>query len=383
MTMWTGQTAPANAAFASQPSALALPAPISISPTDWQTICEPLTAFPVFENSNLASCRKHLLESIFRRTRAVPVDLITEMLLSLERRAASKVHALPPAEIASAYSLISQLINDEPLPSSLSWKLRWLSTLHFLSHLANPTTISSGSRVATNATCIVHRAMSLHPARLANILHTLALTGSVVLPGRTVSPDADSLKPGKEELIYHPGSNFRSYAVKLLHLAIVNGCLPESLAYCESNGRPGKYYKGQRITDIFGNDVSLAPELPLAALNKFNTLNFGDAGTILAHSNAVQSTDGTELILFDSYAGLVDALEECAQKRVFPVTITVDERRLMADSYRDGVNHCINIVQFTDFSAPHIFNPRHLPGMQRSTRLPLQKLYNATFTAKG
>ncbi|MBY0548551.1 MAG: hypothetical protein K2W95_14875 [Candidatus Obscuribacterales bacterium] len=383
MTMWTGQTNPANATFVPQTSSLALPPNLALSHTDWQAICEPLAAFPSFDNHNVAVSRKSLLQAIFQRTRDVPAELITEMLLNFERRCASRLHSVQPTEIVSSYSLIAQLINDEPLTTSLSWKLRWLAALHFLSHLANPATITTGARIAATATCVVHRAVALHPARLANILHTIAMTGSVVLPGRHVSPDANSLNPGKEELLYRPGSQLRSYATKLLHLAIINGCLPESLTYCESNGRPGKHYKGQRITDIFGNDVSLAPELPLTALSKFNALNFGDAGTVLAHADTVSSSsDSKELVVFDTYNSFSDALEECAKRRSLPVTIAVDERRLMADSYRDGINHCINIVQFADFSTPHIFNPRLLHGMQRSTRLPLQKLYNATFAAK-
>lgn len=120
--MWTGQTTPANATFVPQSSALALPPNLALSNTDWQVICEPLAAFPMFDNPNVEASRKNLLQAIFRRTRDVPFELITEMLLSFERRCASKVHSIQPTEIVSSYSLIAQLINDEPLAASLSWK---------------------------------------------------------------------------------------------------------------------------------------------------------------------------------------------------------------------------------------------------------------------
>lgn len=383
MGTWHATVNPVSALGALAPPAV-MPPVLPISPTDWLSICEPLSKFPL-SGQQVVSARKSLLEANFKRSRNVPAATITGCMLAFERRAASKAHPVGEEEVARTYSILASLLNDAPTADSMPWICRWLASIHFLSHMADPGSISQGSRMAAGPTCIMHRVITLYPSRLARWIYDLAVSRSTDVAGRRIVAEESSVRPGKEELLYRPDSNQRSYAVKLFHLVVFNACLPDNLVYIECNGRPGRKYKGQTIADLQGNEISLAPELPLISLSRFARLNFGDTRTFFAHRQAFdhvrsEYVDQRDLpVVFDNIEDLSEALEVAARERKLPITISVDERRLLADSYRDGVNHLVNVAQFKDFASPHVFNPRLLPGMQRNARVHLQKLFSATF----
>lgn len=347
-----------------------------------------LTAkFPSFDGTNVINARSTLLQALLSRSRSIPLAALAAMLLNFEKRSASP-QGPHPQEVAATYSLLSQLVSENSNAAILNWKLRWLAAVHFLSHVSEPQTVSAGSRLASSAVCLIHRAFILHPSRLAEMMYSLAIGARLVLPGRHVSVDFASLQPGRDELVYRPGLSHRSFAVKLLQLAVVNGCLPEWQTYRENNGRPGREYKGQAIIGP-GGEALYNPVLTLEMLSRFNKLNFGDDETVFAHAKSLgeseleSAANAGNVVIFSCLDEFADALDRAVRSRNLPITLAVDERKLLADSYCDGVTHAINVVQYSDFGAPQILNPRLLAGMQRQTKLPLHRLYNATFLNKS
>lgn len=86
------------------------------------------------------------------------------------------------------------------------------------------------------------------------------------------------------------------------------------------------------------------------------------------------------LLHFRTVSELGELLSACRDEGRLPVTVAVDERRLLAESYQDGINHAINVLDFNEYGNLRIYNPLLLPGMQRTARVSLQRLYNASLS---
>jgi hypothetical protein len=77
---------------------------------------------------------------------------------------------------------------------------------------------------------------------------------------------------------------------------------------------------------------------------------------------------------------LSEVLLNANAKNSMPVMIAVSERRLLAETYNDGINHCVSVIANNECGTLKIFNPQLLPGMARVARINLQRLYNASLS---
>lgn len=298
-------------------------------------------------------------------------------------------------EINQTYNHLSCLLNAEATERSLPWQSRLLACSHFLFHLAKPETVCQGSKIGTQVLCLIHKLVSNQPARLAEMLCWAAITGEwQTFDGKTMIINEHSLKPGPEEILFVPGSNSRSYAVKILQCLLLNNCIRrrrQSMTYTESPGRPGRYRSGQIIKSSEGEMINPRIganishlELALLALHEFNEKSCVIVNTASFSPASPEYADFARqklLLHINSADELAQALTEANKSKSLPVVLAVDEKRLLAETYHEGINHTINIVSFNDRGLCMIFNPNLLPGMQRLARIDLQKLYRATVSS--
>ena len=336
--------------------------------------------------------REYLLEAVCSLADENQRQAIAACMAEFETRMIRDHKAIAEGEINATYDNLRYLLKSEPTARSIPWQSRLLATQHFLSHAARPETLGQGSKIGSEVFCLAHKLFTTQPTRLTEMIASVAISGEwQTFDGKTMVIDEHSLKPGPEEILYRPGENRRSYAAKIIQVLMLNNCLrrrKRSMSYSETGGRPGKEYGGQTVRSIDGEllnpkyaRISL---LELALLAKFE---FEETGFIIINSNsfAPQTPEFADLLSKNnllvhvfSQEDLMETLREKKEQGMLPVTIAVDERRLLAESYADGINHCVNVVTFNEYGLLKVFNPHLLPGMQRDSRISLQRLYNST-----
>lgn len=300
---------------------------------------------------------------------------------------------IAPAEINQCYAHLSRLLSSKANDQSLPWQSRLLATAHFLEHCAKPETLSQGTKIGSQIFCLAQKLATTKPGRLAEMISSAAIDGTwKAFDGKVVVLDEHTLKPGPEEILYFPGENKRSYAAKIIQCLMLNNCLrrrPKPLYYGETPGRPGRDYSGQIVRTREGEAVNPRQGasisfLELALLARFE---FGEKSCVIVNdlsfaNNTAEFADKVSnqnyLVHISSASDLLDALSQARENDMLPVTVAVDERRLLADCYQDGINQAINVVLFNEYGMLQIYNPQLLPGMPRVARINLQRLYNAT-----
>lgn len=345
-------------------------------------------------SEEIDSARKQFVAALCRFAKHEQLRNITELMAEFETRIFKSGNLLAEAEIYDSYKQLNKLLSAEPKERSLPWQSRLLAVSHFFIHAAKPETICQGSKVGSQVMCFAQKLISSRPSRLAEILSSAGIDGEwQAFDGKILKIDEHSLKPGPEELLFRSGDHKRSYAAKIWQIFMLNNCLTRRtvpMIYSETPGRPGKDYGGQILRTIDGQVVN--PKLganvsffELALLSKFE---FGESNCIFVNdlSFAAQSAELRDLesqnmlVHFKSASELSDLLAQARDEGRLPVTVAVDERRLLAESYQDGINHSVNVLEFNEYGSLRIFNPLLLPGMQRSARVSLQRLYNATLS---
>lgn len=294
-------------------------------------------------------------------------------------------------EINDSYVHLAHLLSDAPTERSLPWQSRLLASAQFLEHAAKPETLCQGYKIGARAICLTQKLMVTKPSRLAEMLFSAGISGKwETFDGKVITIDEHSLKPGAEEILFKAGENKRSYATKILQCLMMNNCLmrrSKPMVYSETPGRPGRGYTGQIVKGIDGEaiDLKLGATLSFLELALIAKYEFEEENCVIINSSsfAAQTPEAADLkrqkilIHINSKEELSDALLEAKNRASLPVTVAVDERRLLAESYQDGINHAINVTAFSEYGMLKIFNPQLLPGMQRVARINLQRLYNA------
>lgn len=293
-------------------------------------------------------------------------------------------------QITNSYDNIRYLLNGLPQEKSLPWRSRCLLAQHFMVHAADPSTISQGSRLAAQVTCLIHKIFLCAPSRAAQILSAVAIESAwTTLDGFRIEIPAGSCAPKREELLYKPGKDTRSYAGQIMQFLLLNNAFQrraEPLYYTESSGRPGFEYLGQRLHNEAGNTVYEDPILSLLELDFLSRLELGDMNTVVINDlscaeESIERLDHRRLLVHVSdRLELTAALYRAKREGRLPLSIAVDHRRLMSDSFKDGINHVVNLVDIDEYGTAIIFNPLALPGMKRLFRIGLQRLYNASFS---
>ena len=342
----------------------------------------------------VATSRKQLLDALCRFTTIEQQRSIAEQMQEFETRLFKNSAIQAEPEIYASYKDLCKILMTDPAERTLPWQSRLLAVSHFLIHAAQPDSICQGSKIGAQIFCLMQKLISNRPSRLAEILSSAALTGEWhAFDGKLIKADEHSLKPGPEELMFKAGDHKRSYAAKIWQIFMLNNCLIRRtvpMFYSETPGRPGKDYGGQILRTSDGQPINpkLGASVSFFELALLSRFEFGENSCILVNdlSFPAQSAELKDLeaqnmlVHFKSAAELSDILAQCKAEGRLPAVVAVDERRLLAESYQDGINHAVNIVDFNEFGALRVFNPILLPGMQRTARLTLQRLYNATLS---
>lgn len=355
-----------------------------------------LTAFLDFseEARSVSDFREHLLECICGLADETNRLACASLMAAFETRMFEQYRETASAEINSSYRYLCKVLTDTPGTRSLPWQSRLLAVSHFLAHGADPGSIAMGRKIGAQVACLMHKIFSKSPSRFAAMLASAVIDGTWrTFDGKVVSCDENSLKPGPEEIKWVNGEDKRSYAAKILQCLLLNTCLRRRrvpMIYREIPGRPGKNYGGQIVSILEGEQVnpkySALSLLELALLARFE---FGENDCIITNDNsfALNSQEIFDrekginiLVHINSLEELIDALTTAREAGALPVTIAIDERKLLSDSYQDGINHAINVVMFNENGLMKIFNPHLLPGMQRIARINVQKFYNSTMS---
>jgi hypothetical protein len=339
--------------------------------------------------------RELLLEAICSLADANQRQANAEAMAEFETRmfGAFAQKAIP--EINDSYEHLARLLQEEPGERSLPWQSRLLAVSHFLAHAAKPETLCQGNKIGSHVLCLAQKIVTSTPSKLAQMLACAGLQGAwQTFDQKTVLVDEHSLKPGIEEILYKSGDNQRSYAGKIFQCLMLNNCLrrrSKPMVYSETPGRPGRHYGGQVVRTVDGEyvDPKLGANLTyleLALLARFE-FNFracvvvNDA-SFVPHSPECNDQVSKQpfIVHIKSAEQLGEFLQQASEHAALPVMIAVDERRLLAESYNDGINQCINVLSINE-GMVKIFNPQLLPGMQRTARISLQRLYNATLSS--
>lgn len=343
-------------------------------------------------SKNVQESREALLESICGLGDENQRNACAESMAQFESRMIEDFSEVAEQEINTSYDNLRYLLSTPPFAQSIPWQSRLLAVSHFLVHAAKPESACQGSKIGSEVLCLIQRLFATRPSRVTEMIASAAILGEwQTFDGKTMIIDEQSLKPGPEEILYRSGENKRSYAVKLMQLLLLNNVLRrrrQSLTYAECPGRPGKKYSGQIVRnqhgDLVNPKLATLSYLELALLAKFE---FNENSCVIVNTNAFPPNSpeyddylskANLLVHISSPEQLSEALQAAKKCSAIPITIAVDERRLLAESYQDGINHCINVVQFNEFGLLRIYNPQLLPGMQRSSKISLQRLYNAT-----
>lgn len=336
--------------------------------------------------------REDLLEAVCSLADENQRQAIASCMAEFESRMIRDHKSIAEGEINATYGNLRYLLKAEPKERSIPWQSRLMAAQHFISHAAKPETVGQGSKIGTEVMCLIQKLITTQPTRVTEMIASVAVSAEwQTFDGKTMFIDEHSLKPGPEEILYRPGENRRSYAAKIVQLLLVNNCLrrrKRSMTYSETSGRPGKEYGGQIVRTLDGELLnpkqSSLSLLELAMLMKYE---FEESPSIIVNSNsyAPQTPEFQDLLSKQSLLvhvfsaeDLSETLRQAKENSNLPVMIAVDERRLLAEVYSDGMNHLINVVNFNDYGMLKIFNPHLLPGMQRASRISLQRLYNAT-----
>ena len=346
------------------------------------------------DSDELNEARREFLESLCRYASEDQKSSLTEFMLEFEKRVFMSNNAQAEPEIFDTYKQLTNLLQGTPTERSLPWQSRMLAVAHFLVHAARPDTICLGSKIGTQVLCLAQKLISSRPSRLAEILRSAGLDGEWrAFDGKILKVDEHSIKPGPEELGYKAGDHKRSYATKIWQLFLLNNCLVRRtvpMIYSETPGRPGKDYGGQLLKTQDGKTVSpkLGANISFFELALLARFEFGETSCVLVNdlSFGTQSAELVDLssqnmlLHFRTVTELSDLLAMCRDEGRLPVTVAVDERRLLAESYQDGINHAVNVTDFNEYGNLRIYNPLLLPGMQRTARITLQRLYNASLS---
>lgn len=348
----------------------------------------------VHDSEEVTAARCQFLESVCRYTNDEQQQTLTELMVEFEKRVFMSNNAQAEPEIFDSYKQLTNLLQAAPTERSLPWQSRMLAVSHFLVHAARPDTICLGSKIGSQTLCLAQKLISSRPSRLAEILRSAGLDGEWrAFDGKVLKVDEHSMKPGPEELAYKAGDHKRSYAAKIWQLFLLNNCLVRRtvpMIYSETPGRPGKDYGGQILRTSDGKPVNpkIGANISFFELALLARFEFGEASCVLVNdlSFGTQSAELMDLssqkmlLHFKTASELGDLLAICRDEGKLPVTVAVDERRLLAESYQDGINHAVNVTDFNEYGNLRIYNPLLLPGMQRTTRISLQRLYNASLS---
>lgn len=346
------------------------------------------------DSEEVASARRQFLESLCRYTNDEQRESYAELMLEFEKRVFMSNNSQAEPEIYDSYKQLTTLLQGAPTERSLPWQSRILAVSHFLIHAARPDTVCLGSKIGSQVLCLVQKLISSRPSRLAEILCSLGLDGEWrAFDGKILKIDEHSMKPGPEELGYKAGDHKRSYAAKIWQTILLNNCLIRRtvpMIYSETPGRPGRDYGGQILRTHEGKIVNpkLGANITFFELALLARFEFGETACVLVNdlSFGTQSAELLDLssqkmlLHFRTVSELGELLSACRDEGRLPVTVAVDERRLLAESYQDGINHAINVLDFNEYGNLRIYNPLLLPGMQRTARVSLQRLYNASLS---
>ncbi|MBX9688676.1 MAG: hypothetical protein K2X27_18350 [Candidatus Obscuribacterales bacterium] len=346
------------------------------------------------QQSSITDSRDELIEAICSLADENLRFNCASNMLAFESRLADQYSETADNEIRKTYKQLTCLLTHQATDRSLPWQSRLLACSHFLSHLAKPETLCQGNKIAAQVICLSQKLVTKQPSRLAEMICSASIFGKwQSFDGKYILLEEHCLKPAAEEIIYSPGEHRRSYAAKIIQVLLLNNCLmrrSQPMVYSETPGRPGRDYNGQIVRSLDGTILNPKTTaalgfLELALLARFE---FNENSTILVNdlsfaSDSPEYEDRNKhrfLQHFSSVNELSDLLLQAKNQDSLPVTIAVDERRLLADSYKDGINHAVNVLAFNEYGLLKVFNPQLLPGMQRVARLTTQKLYNATLS---
>lgn len=342
-------------------------------------------------SQDLLNLRAALLASFSRCRQNTKLAEFAVSMQKWEQRAFASMKERAETQIIECYNSLMSLLESQPTAQSIPWQSRLLASAHFLVHAADPHTIRQGKRLASGVTCVIHRVFSLCPASAAKMIVAACIDGKwTAFDGQSVTLSQWSLQPKMEELSYNNRSDKRSYACQILQLLLLNNCLQRRLTpltYEESSGRPGREYLGQRLLDSEGCASSPAQQtnLSLGEIELLSRYEFGHKGAVVAHSLSFSYVSAQNessyiqnmLVHVSCLADLADVLAEAKAKNKLPLSVAVDERKLLSEAYSDGINHVINVTDFDGINSVLVYNPRLLPGMKSHCRISLQKLYNA------
>jgi hypothetical protein len=332
-------------------------------------------------SDDLLNLRAALLASFSRCKQNTKLAEFAVSMQKWEQRAFTSMKERAETQIIECYNSLMNLLESQPTKQSIPWQSRLLASAHFMIHAADPHTIRQGRRLSSGVTCVIHRVFSLCPASAAKMIVAACIDGKwTAFDGQIIALSQSSLQPKMEELSYNSRSDKRSYACQILQLLLLNNCLQRRLTpltYEESSGRPGREYLGQRPaqqTNLSHGEIEL--------LSRYE---FGHKGAVVAHSLSFSYVSAQNessyiqnmLVHVSSLADLAEVLGEAKSKNKLPLSVAVDERKLLSEAYCDGINHVINVTDFDGINSVLVYNPRLLPGMKSHCRISLQKLYNA------
>lgn len=371
-----------------------LPAPASPASIVQMISSSKILFAQLHDSEEVSAGRTQFLESLCRYANEEQKQTLSELMLEFEKRVFISNNAQAEPEIYDTYKQLTILLQSAPTDRSLPWQSRMLAVSHFLIHAARPDTACLGSKIGAQVLCLIQKLISTRPSRLAEILSSASLDGEWrAFDGKVLKVDEHSLKPGPEELGYKAGDHKRSYAIKIWQSFLLNNCLIRRtvpMIYSETPGRPGKDYGGQILRTQDGKTVNpkLGANISFFELALLARFEFGESSCILVNdlSFGTQSPELLDastqnmLLHFRTVSELGEILVACRDASRLPATVAVDERRLLAESYQDGINHAVNVVDFNEYGNLRIYNPLLLPGMQRSARISLQRLYNASLS---
>jgi hypothetical protein len=355
-----------------------------------------LVAFLDFseEAKAISEFREHLLECICGLADENNRLACASLMAEFESRMIEQFSEAAVIEVNSCYRNLCKVLTDAPGPRSLPWQSRLLLVSQFLAHCADPSSIALGRKIGAQVACLMHKVFSKNPSRFASMLAGAVIDGSWrAFDGKVIVCDEHSLKAGPEEIKWVNGEDKRSYPVKILQCYLLNNCLLRRripMVYRETPGRPGKNYGGQIVSVVEGEQVNPKyATLSLIELALLARFEFGEQNCIITNdkSFAANSPEIIDRLSGNNFLVHISSLEELSAALVkakeagaMPVTVAIDERKLLSDTYQDGINHAVNVVMLNEYGMMKVFNPHLLPGMQRLSRMNVQKFYNATLS---
>jgi hypothetical protein len=318
-------------------------------------------------------------------------DRMHNAIKEFELRA--KADHLTQAEIDKFYSNLDTLIATKD--GKVSQDKRAILAEQCLEHAAHPHDIDQGRYNTCNVTTLEERSFTKNPSKMAEILSSVALTGS----WNGIKIDERSLEPRYAAIECPPKDGVRTFASQVINVTLVNDITQRRnppMYYSEEvnlydpkdGGERLRFANGKEVTykDLGiahdnPNDPVRKPCVNIGEIQAEGTKLSGDSGFCIANVSD-KDPHAKNVVHIHSKEDLIKEIKRLKAEHKLPAVLMVDGADPMFNNGRKSDNveaHVVSIVDYDDKKGVSISNQW---GHASDKWFSIDKVYAATILTK-